>query len=348
LSLRLDTALAGRDLTAYVEADFLGAAPGNVFAGSNSHPLRLRLYWAQWQGRRWEVLAGQTWSLLSPNRRGVSPDPADIMSTLVIDPNYSVGLVWTRQAALRLTRKWERFTAAAALENPEQSILDPRQAPGDVQGLASRTAPGSNIRPDFLVKLAYDSPAVHLEVAGVGRSFQAYSSRLGTTRQAVGLGLSLAGVISAGRRVDLVTQNYFSAGGGRYAQGLAPDMVVRPDGRLVRVFTASLLQGLEWKLPADIQAYGYYGLVYARRAAYQTSTGDWVGFGAPLGSPLDNRTVSQATVGFRHTFWREAHHGALSYAVNYSYLTRKLWEPNPAGGLGRSHILYSSFRYHLP
>ena len=157
-----------------------------------------------------------------------------------------------------------------------------------------------------------------------------------------------AGSALAGPRIDLVTQNFLAAGGGRYAQGLVPDVVVRPDGQLVRVTTYSTLQGIETKLSAGINVYGYYGLVYGKRAAYRTSTGSFVGFGAPRGSALDNRTVDQATVGFRHTVWREEGRGALSYAINYSYLVRKLWESSAAGSLGRAHMLYTNFRYNLP
>jgi hypothetical protein len=348
LTFQFDTRLNGGDLTAYAETDFQGGATNNVFAGSNAHPLRLRLYWAQWRGRKWEVLGGQSWSLLAPNRRGISPFPSDIMNTQVIDPNYNVGLVWTRQATLRFTRRWDRFSAAFAAENPEQSVVDPRQLGTDVRGLSNRVTPGSNVWADLIGKVAWDTPAVHLEAAAVVRSFQAFAPGLATKHQAYGAGLSLAGVVRAGHAVDLVSQNYISSGGGRYAQGLVPDVVVRPDGNLTRVFAASFLQGIEAKVAPGVHAYGYFGLVYGRRAAYRNASGDWVGFGAPAGSTIDNRTVDQTTVGFRHTFWREEGRGAMSYALNYSFLTRKLWETGPDGDRGRSHMLYTSFRYNLP
>jgi hypothetical protein len=127
-----------------------------------------------------------------------------------------------------------------------------------------------------------------------------------------------------------------------------PDLVQRPDGALVPVFTASLLEGLELNLPEGWQVYGYYGLVHGRRAGYRADSGTWIGFGAPTGSTLDNRMVSQTTVGFRRTFWQAEGRGALSYAVNYSYLSRKLWELTSSGDRGRTHMLYTSFRYNLP
>ena len=346
LNFRFDGRLAGRDLTAYVESDFLGNTVANVFAGSNSHPLRLRLYWVQLRGGGYELLGGQSWSLLAPNRRGISPLPADVMSTQVIDPNYSVGLVWTRQATVRLTRHWDRWTLAVAAENPEQRVLGSEQAPQDTRGLATGATPGANIAPDVIVKAAYDASWAHLEAAAIGRRFQVYSGGRQARDSANGAGLSLAAVVHAGSRTDFVTQNFLSAGGGRYAQGLIPDVAVRPDGHVARIATFSFLQGVETKPVAAVSAYGYWGLVYGRRVSYLAADGSLVGFG--VGATLDNRTVQQTTVGFRHTVWSEAGHGSLSYAINYSYLNRNLWQAVSGGTSGHSHMLYTSFRYQLP
>jgi len=348
LSFRLDTRLAGRELTAYAETDFLAGTTANVFAGSNPHGLRMRLYWVRWGGRRWDLVAGQSWSLLAPNRRGISPEPSQISNTMLLDPNYNVGLVWTRQGTVRLTRHWSRLHLAASVENAEPNITDPRQAPPDTRGLGTRAAPGANHTPDFIVKAAYDAPWVHLEAAAIGRVFRVYSPGLDRTDQAFAGGGSLAGVVFFGPRVQLVSQNFLAAGGGRYAQGVTPDLVVRPDGRVVPVTTVSLLEGIEVKAGHRVDVYGYWGLVYGKRAAYRTPAGGWVGFGAPHGSTVDNRTVAQTSVGFRHFFWRQEGYGSLSYALNYSYLVRKLWEPVAAGGAGRLHMVYTNLRYNLP
>ena len=348
ISLQLNTRLAGRDLEAYAEMDFLGNAQPNVFAGSNSHTFRLRQYWAQFRGTRWELLGGQTWTLLTLNRNGISPISPEIMHTQLPDPNYSVGLVWTRQGTIRVVRHWKRLHIAAALENPEQEILDPTEVSPDVRGLATRSNPGSNIRPDSLFKVAYDTSVAHLETTFIGRSFQTYSIANDHRSRRLGYGLAFGGVIHAGRQIDLVSQNFASAGGGRYAQGLVPDVVVRPDGQIARVTTFSTLQGVEAKLTRQLLAYGYYGLVYGKRAVYRTPSGSLIGFGVFHGSPLENRTVSQTSVGFRHTVWRQENYGALSYSLNYSYLIRKLWEAAPAGDQGHAHMVYTSFRYNLP
>ena len=40
---------------------------------SNSHTNRIRLYWVDVRRDKWEVLGGQSWSWLTPNRVGLSP-----------------------------------------------------------------------------------------------------------------------------------------------------------------------------------------------------------------------------------------------------------------------------------
>ena len=50
---------------------------------------------------KFEFLAGQSWSLLTPNRKGISALPGDLFYSQVVDINYMAGLTWTRQPGLR-------------------------------------------------------------------------------------------------------------------------------------------------------------------------------------------------------------------------------------------------------
>ena len=63
------------NVTGFLETDFVGLQPGNVFVTSNSNAPRMRLYWVDVQRGRWEFLGGQSWSFLAPNRNGLSPLP---------------------------------------------------------------------------------------------------------------------------------------------------------------------------------------------------------------------------------------------------------------------------------
>ena len=102
LGLRLDTTVKAATLLGYLETDFLGIVPGNVAVSANSDTLRLRLFWADLRKGKVEFLAGQSWSLMTPNRRGLSPLPGDLFVTQVVDPNLHVGLTWTRSPQLRV------------------------------------------------------------------------------------------------------------------------------------------------------------------------------------------------------------------------------------------------------
>ena len=75
LGLRFDTKVKAATLLGYLETDFLGIVPGNVAVSANSDTLRLRLFWADLRKGKFEFLAGQSWSLLTPNRKGLSPLP---------------------------------------------------------------------------------------------------------------------------------------------------------------------------------------------------------------------------------------------------------------------------------
>ena len=70
-----------------------------------------------------EGTAGQTWSLLTPGRTGISPFPGNIFYTQDIDVNYQAGLVWTRDPGVRFVYQApDKLGLAFALENAEQYV----------------------------------------------------------------------------------------------------------------------------------------------------------------------------------------------------------------------------------
>ncbi len=94
--------------TTYLESDFM-----NFTAGQS--PYRWRQYWGQVQIGKWEILGGQAWSLLRPNRTGVASDK-DLMNTDVTDPAYHNGLIGSRVRQVRLVRDLGIYRAALAWE----------------------------------------------------------------------------------------------------------------------------------------------------------------------------------------------------------------------------------------
>src|SRR4029078_152220 len=102
LSLQATTRAGSTDGKGHGELHFLGNAPNGIEITSNSNTVRMRLYWAQLRKGKFEFLAGQSSSFLTPNHTGLSPVPADIFFSQTVDTNYQMGLTWTRAAQLRL------------------------------------------------------------------------------------------------------------------------------------------------------------------------------------------------------------------------------------------------------
>jgi hypothetical protein len=94
--------------TGYLESDFLNFRPGQSV-------YRWRQYWGAVQVGKWQVMGGQAWSFLRPNRRGMASD-TDLMNTDAVDPGYHVGLLGSRVRQVRLTRTLGDFQAGFAWE----------------------------------------------------------------------------------------------------------------------------------------------------------------------------------------------------------------------------------------
>jgi len=383
LSLKVDSQLTdSTTLTGYVESDFLGFQPANAYQTANSDSLRLRVYWADVRHGKWEVLAGQEWSLLTPNRAGLSPLTPDVFYTLDEDPNFQVGLTWARQAQVRLvyhpTINW---AVGLSLENPQQ------YAPGSVvypstffstqfdNGSGSTSAASSatntavpNLHPDIIVKTAFDAhPAgrsLHIEAAGLLRSFKVLNDLTtpSTTNAITGGGGSLNVNFEVIHNLHLVANSFYSDGGGRYIFGLGPDVIVKPDGTLSGVHSGSGVGGFEYQATPHYMFYGYYGGAYFQRnygflPATSTSSCDGVsgftcvGFGFPGSANTANRTVQEGTFGVIPTLWSNESYGRLQAITQYSYLVRTPWSILSAPGNPKNahtNMVYVGLRYILP
>ena len=356
LKFKVTSKIGKTHVTGYLESDFLGVQPASAYVTSNSDSLRMRLYWVDLQRGKFELLAGQSWSMLTPNRRGISPDPSDIFFTDDMDTNYQVGLVWSRDAQLRvidhINRNW---TLGVSLENPNQyvgsSVVLPNSAYASQFDTGGNTG-ASNPRPDVIAKLAYDGRwgghRVHGEIAGLISGFHDAVPGTLATNSATGAGGELDGNIELLPHLDLVLNSFFSDGGGRYLFGLGPDLIVRPDGQISPVHSASTLDGFEYQFRRRWMAYGYYGAAYYGRD-YVLGPGGPVGYGFPGSSSGSNRAIQEGTFGVIHTFWKQPRYGALQLITQYSYLTRAPWWMAPGAPRNASlNMVYADLRYVLP
>jgi hypothetical protein len=367
IGFRVDAMVKGAHVIGYMESDFLGNNPGNVAVSSNSNTLRSRLYWVDVQKDKWELLAGQTWSLITPGRTGISPLPGNIFFTQDIDVNYQAGLVWGRIPELRFViRPTNKVAFAVAIDSPEQyaggsaggaTIIYPTllsSLGGNQLNTGGTTLNTPNPAPDFIAKLAYDPTSrLHFEVGGLVRDFKVWNSLpapAGTSFSKIGAGgfVNLNAELFKGFRV--LTNNFWADGGGRYIFGQVPDVIVRADDTLSPIKAASTVSGFEYTHRNSL-LYAYYGGIYVYRNLAIDSNGlTLIGYGLPYNvssSSGQNRSIQEETFGFNQTLWKDGKYGALNLMGQYSYLSRNPWatmDPSNA----HLNMVFLNLRYTLP
>ncbi|MBZ5543659.1 MAG: hypothetical protein LAO07_08265 [Acidobacteriia bacterium] len=362
VGFRVDADVKGAHVIGYMESDFLGNNPGNVEVSSNSNTMRSRLYWVDVRKNKWEILGGQTWSLLTPGRSGISPLPGDIFFTQNIDVNYQLGLFWGRIPELRFVYHPSKKAAIAfAVESPEQyaggsaggglvtfpSALATAYA-GELN-TGGNTFGVPNVAPDFIVKLALDpSKKFHFEVGGIERNFKVWNPTNSNTYSAAGGGgfVNLNFELFKGFR--LLTNNFISDGGGRYIFGQAPDLIAHADGSISLIHASSTVSGFEYTNKNSL-FYAYYGGLYVGRNMAIDTDGKPVGYGFTGAGAGQNRAIQEGTFGFNQTLWKDAKWGAINLMGQYSYLTRNPWyvasgQPSNAS----VNMVFFNLRYSLP
>jgi hypothetical protein len=361
VGLKVDSEVMGAKVRGYLEADFLGVTTQNVFQESNSDSLRMRVYWVDVRKGKFEMMAGQSWGLLTPNRVGVSPMPGDIFYSQDMDTNYQVGLTWTRQPGIRFAyHANDHIVWAIAAEDAQQYAGGAVTCPtalaatycGTILDTGSSGTAGTpttpNAAPDIISKLAFDGKRAHFEIAGIVRTFRAYDVVTFDHHTSVGAGGSINSNIELFKGFRLIENGYYSDGGGRYINGFGPDVIVRADGTLSPVHAASTVDGFEYTNHNSF-LYGYYGLAYLDRNSALDTTGKYVGYGFPGSGTNNNRTIEEGTFGWIQTFWKHPTYGDLKLITQYSYLWRNPWAP-PTSGPTNAHanMIYVDIRYDLP
>jgi hypothetical protein len=381
LSLKVDSQIGSAYVFGVVETDFLGNNATTMDVTSNSATLRLRLAFADVTMGKWEVLGGQDWSLMTPNRKGLSPLTNDVFYSLNSDANYQLGVVWARQPQIRVVyHPNDSWALGFSAENPQQFIGSALTLPteftstqADTNGAAwGANTNTPNLLPDFVAKVAYDKKVAgrlfHLDAAGIYRTFKinTFVAATGTTAlinensTKGGAGVSFNSNLELFKNFHLIENAYWSDGGGRYILGLEPDFVVRPPNAagvytISPVHSGSALLGFEWQAVPTVTFFGYYSGVYASRDDVKvvpgTSCGtlSYCGFGFPGSTSATNRDVQESTVGVSHTFWHSADLGKLLVSTQVSYLTRNPWSL-AAGTPNNANLMmaFVTMRYVLP
>jgi len=367
------------DLSSYVSADFLSAGVTSTSTETNSYTLRLRQAWAQAKFTNgFSFLAGQSWSLVTEDAKGIAPDDdmgkTNDVRPKTIDPSYNVGFVFARQWGLRLTKSFgDKFTAAVAVENPQATVTTHGNVnnyifvqPGASNSYNTTATYGFNPSPDLIAKVAFDPGFGHYEIFGIadrfadrvfpcggvlstvtcGGSTTAGPNALGaynTSKEGGAVGLS--GRWNFARRVTFGVKGFGGSGVGRYGPGALPDVSINPDGSPHLVKNLMGLGTLELHVTKKLDLLGYGGVEYAARTWSLDSNANHfakptpVGYGAPA---FNNSGCYTETVPGTSTFVSGSVSGSLSGCTGD---TRAVIE----GTLGFWYKFYSgpkgSFRY---
>jgi hypothetical protein len=373
IGFRFDGDWKGVHFIGYNEFDFLGTSGSTALTVTNGAFVpRLRLYWVDVRKGKIEFLAGQSWSMLTPNRKGISPLPGDLFYSQVMDVNYMAGLTWTRQPGMRvLLHPSEKVTFGFSVENPDQYIGGSGGGSGIVlpaafTGLASTqldNAPNISgtstvlavptLAPDLIAKIAFDPTSrFHAEVTGIERTFKTINPNnlaVGQYFRTVGGGVQVGLNAEVFKNFRLITTNYWSDGGGRYLFGQAPDVVVRANGSLSPVHAGGTVDGFETRIKNTL-LFAYYGAIYiGRDVAIDANGTSLVGYGYAGSANSQNKAIQEATFGFNQTMWANPRYGAINLIGQYEYLTRDPWfVAIGAPKATHDNTVYFDIRYTLP
>jgi hypothetical protein len=387
LGLRVDGDWKGVHFIGYNEFDFNGTSGSSSLAVSNGAVVpRLRLFWVDVRKGPVEFLAGQSWSMLTPNRTGISALPGNIFFSQVIDINYVAGLTWSRQPGVRvLFHAGDKVTFGVSAEQPDQYIggsgggsttvlpaallalqglqLDAGLNLGACANNTAATATSLSYSctgqsylaqpafiPDIIAKLAFDPfSRFHFEVGGVVSEFKTTNVAAPFTNHntATGAGLLAGANVGITNNFRLITTNFWNQGEGRYLFGQAPDLVVRANGSLSPLHSAGTVDGLEATIGKTL-LYAYYGGDYIGRDVVIDANGtSLVGYGYHGSS--QNRVINEVTFGFNQTIWRDPRYGAINFMGQYEWLERSLWYNSPTAPKGtHDNTIYLDVRYTLP
>jgi hypothetical protein len=358
LTLQATSKYGDADLKGSLEVDFLGNAPNGLNVTTNSNTLRMRVFWGQYRRGGFEFLAGQTWSLMTPNRNRLSPETADVFFSQTVDPNYQMGLTWGRTMQFRLTtRLSETIAAAVSIENPDQYVggavkLPAAFPPGEVDtGASVNDVP--NPFPDIIGKIAFD-PKIgrthqHIDAAVLVRSFKTYNLDTDTSFKETATGGEVNVAVEPIPPVRVIANAFFSSGGGRYiANTNLPDFVVNHDASITLVKTRSYLIGTEIQAGGRTAVYAYHSQAHADPAVTTDVDGSAIGFGVP-GSTAANEQIVETTAGLTQTFFRDPKIGGIQFMAQYSHVRRTPFSV-PAGTPSDAavNMLYFNVRYLLP
>ena len=360
-AIRADANLGSSKLAGYFETDFAGTVPGNVAVTSSSYGFRMRHAWADFEHGKFELTAGQMFSLMTPNRRDILPWPSDEATLQEVDTNYTAGLVWGRFPSIRFAYHFTPWASLGfSLENPEQQtgrdVVFPSKLSASLMNQYNTGANElrvANRAPDLVAKLSLDGTPgghfAHLDIGLLGRAFRSYDPSLAIhNHTANGGGVEIDTSLEVVKNVRVLLNGFASDGGGRYIGGLLPDVVIRADGRISPVKAYSYVTGVEYA-PNKLSGYfAYFSGLYGQANSALDTNGSYLGWGYPGASTAADRSIQEFSVGYARTLWKGEGLGSIQLNSQYSYLWLRPWAPMAGQTQANAHMVFSQIRYNLP
>jgi len=363
-------------VSGYGEFDFLGAAQTANSNESNSYTPRIRnLYttidWIEGPGTL-HFLAGQSWSLVTLTKDGLSPRSE--LNPATIEAQYVPGFSWSRQAQVRLSYTTEsHISFGVSVESPATTYYTSGKYLTGVtvvntesagSGFNSANSYSLNKWPDVIAKVAVDEDLsghkVHAEVYGLYRNFYARVGDTGgignesTSGGGVGAGIFAQIVPSV---LDLQLSGLTGKGIGRYGSGQLPDATFGVDGSIHPINEWQALVGLTAHVGTRLDIYAYGG--EEREQSWSSDSGTvYNGIGNPsysnAGCDIEASTatctgnthyISQITGGF----WHRAYAGPwghFQWGIQYSYTHREGFSGDGIVPTGNENMIFTSFRFY--
>jgi hypothetical protein len=361
-----DTKLAG-----YFETDFQSAGTTSNSVESNSYTLRLRLAYATLDKQDWGTyfLGGQSWSLLTMFKEGMTPRQENI--PLTIDGQYVPGFTWLRNPEFRVVQHFgDKYAAGLSLESPQAVVVSGPNAPlvpttfSNPGGMLLNPLVNysTDVGPDVVAKVTADPGWGHFEAYGLGRAFRSRANFSNHTIFGGGGGLG-AIVPVVPKLVDFQADFLAGNGIGRYGTVGLPDVTVKPTGVLAPVPEIQALVGLVGHPTPSLDLYAYAGVEQAYSTAFTVHGNLPFGYGnllynntaclheaasvtaAATNCAANTERVWQITGGFWWDVYK-GDFGRLRVGGQGSYTERSVFAGIGGGPNTNEGIFMASLRYY--
>ncbi len=373
----------GLKTKAYFEIDFENVGFSSNEVASSSYAPRIREAWVEVQTKSGlGFLGGQTWSLLTPNRKGLAA--ATELRPATIDASYLIGYHYARLASFRVTKNFNnKAWLAFAVENPEAVFKGTLPSAAQLaaatgfpsaslitgetsSSVAANAATSIDSMPYFVGKVNFEPSWGHFEIGGILRVFRdrvintglAVANAGSNNNQAAGGVTVNLYVPVVQKKAYLVVQSLAGVGIGRYGPGGGVDAVIKPDGGIEPVKGGVFMVGLETHPTPTTDFYIYGGSEYYYRTIYGATgnigygvlTANQTGCGLELGTCSgDNKDLFEITPVLWHSFYKGPA-GTLRMGLQFEFYRRNLWHSaaNPTTPHGDQYVVMTALRWFFP